>query len=76
MKLQADKYVRTFRKPEWIHLGQISYPIIEDGPDRKRKALLPDRWRDPDFSVLKELFGMENESSQGLFHAVPPMVID
>jgi hypothetical protein len=49
MKLQADKYVRTFRKLERIHLGQISYPITEDGPDRKRKALLPDRWRDPDF---------------------------
>ncbi|KAL3445046.1 hypothetical protein BJX65DRAFT_310202 [Aspergillus insuetus] len=76
MKLQADKYVKTFRRLEWIHLGQLSFPITADAPGRKRKALYPDRLRDPDFPVYKELFGMKNDNSHELAHALPAMIID
>ncbi|KAJ0422740.1 hypothetical protein BJY00DRAFT_65079 [Aspergillus carlsbadensis] len=76
MKLQADEYAKTFRKLAWIHLGQLSFPITADGPHGKRTALFPDRSRDPDFSVMKELFGMESDGSYEPFLSFPPMIID
>ncbi|KAL3484464.1 hypothetical protein BJX62DRAFT_243893 [Aspergillus germanicus] len=78
MKEQADKYAATFTKLELIYLGQLCFPIdiAADCLDRKREALVPSRSRNPDFSVMKELFGMENDDSHEAFRAVPPMIID
>jgi hypothetical protein len=78
MKEQADKYAVTFTKLELIYLGQLCFPIeiAADCSDRKGEALVPSRSRNPDFSVMKELFGVENDDSHEAFRAVPPMIID
>ncbi|KAL4918838.1 hypothetical protein BDW62DRAFT_58426 [Aspergillus aurantiobrunneus] len=50
MILYAEQYALTFNKLEWIHLGQLSFSITQDGPGRKGVAVPLCKERDANFS--------------------------